>query len=1738
MRKTLRRTWCFRFTALALACSIGLIPALDLALPAVALAAGDGTPSSPAPTDEPPAVLTPKHVRVNKTLPKVPPPDGRVGFSPNPSDEEFLHAGFTEPLVRVGSPGSSLENQALAQAIVAYRRSAGGLTPLEGFLNTYPGSSWRGPLLINLGIVYRYRGQYSKALADWQEAWNLTKTLTDATGRAVADSALGYLADLKSALGKVEDLEALFGEIEGRDVGGSATAKVMQARMGVWQMHNQMYLAVPSIATALDRILLHTQVGYELNPKLRDFHPQKMGVSLTEGWQLALSVGLNLQMAYAEDLAEIPVPSVVHFGVEHYAAIVKRDGDRYLLDDPLIDDLKWMSLDALRDEGSKYFLIPSGVLPPGWRAVAEEEGNVPQGRCGNNGPDLNEVNDTPSAGGGPGGCCESGACAMAAYMFNLLTVNLHIVDTPVGYSPPRGPDIRFRLSYNQREINQPGIFSYSNLGPKWTFDWISYVDDNPEDLTDKAFVYRQGGGLETHTGFDAGTQSYAIEPYHHTQLVRISESPIQYQRRLPDGSIQTFSKADSPLPGVRRKVFLTSWKDPQGNVATLTWDGSFRIVAVTDAIGQVTTLAYEHPTDPLKITKVTDPFGRFATFDYNAQGRLAKITDVITMTSAFIYETADFIKSLTTPYGTTSFSTGDLDGGHIWIEAVDPLGGRERAEYQSGGAPIPPETVVPTGMDTYNVNLDQFNTFYWDKRAMTLGAGDYTKARIIHWLNDPSLDQRFSNTIASERMPLENRVWYQYPTVTYPGNVTQYRQPTAIGRVLDDGSSQVFRYEYGSRGNMTRRVDPVGRTTTYSYDSSDVDLMEVRQVNGQSTDVLQSFTYNSKHRPLTTTDTANQTTTYTYKTDGRVETVVTPPRGGLTGAQRTTTYAYFADNAPVGAGRLQSVTGPSMPPPLPGSPVTSFAYDGYGRVRMVTDPENYVLTYDYDFLDRVTKLTYPDNTYEQTGYNRLDAEHHRDRLGRWSHTLHDALRRVVSTQDAAGRTMTQEWCNCGSLDKVIDANNNATGWERDLQGRVKKETRADGAAWLYTYETTTSRLKDVTDAEAQVKTYTYFRDDKLRQVVYTNAAIPTATVTLDYDTVYDRLQTMTDGVGTTTYTYNPVNPPQLGSGALASVNGPFANDTVFYTYDELGRVATRGLTGAASTFSFDALGRVASQVHPLGTWSYGYDGVTDRLATLTYPNSQTANYTYFGNTGDHRLQQIKHRTPGAAVISQYDYTYDPVGNIATWRQQPPANPAKVYNLGYDPVDELVSARLQTTDPTPTLLKRYSYEYDPAANRTTEQIDDAATSATPNSRNQLISQQPGGALLFRGTLNEIATVAVQTEPATVIPSPAPPTFEGPAHVSGGTTDVEVKATDPSGNPRTNTYRVTASGTTITYDYDDNGNLSSKTEGGTTTTYEWDAENRLTAVKQGANTLATFAYDGQGRRVQKAAGGVTRTYIYDQQSVLEERLTTGPIVRYVQGPGIDRPLAIQDEGGIISYYLADHLGSIVQMTNSAGAVTLSREYDPYGKLLAGSSTTGFAFTGREWDPESGIYYYRARYYDPKIGRFISEDPIGLRGGNNFYSYVHNDPTRFRDPSGLFAAGFGGGASWASIPLPGVMGPIGSSHCVAVIDNHGGFGLLCCTGIGAGYGEAEGVTAELTGLFCPTCNSICDLPGFYVQAQYSASGGGGAGGGGGGSISGSSAVGVASAGVSAGAGGYAGVTGGNCELVTSTTNCEKCP
>jgi RHS repeat-associated protein len=170
--------------------------------------------------------------------------------------------------------------------------------------------------------------------------------------------------------------------------------------------------------------------------------------------------------------------------------------------------------------------------------------------------------------------------------------------------------------------------------------------------------------------------------------------------------------------------------------------------------------------------------------------------------------------------------------------------------------------------------------------------------------------------------------------------------------------------------------------------------------------------------------------------------------------------------------------------------------------------------------------------------------------------------------------------------------------------------------------------------------------------------------------------------------------------------------------------------------------------------------------------------------------------------------------------------------------------------------------------------------------------------------------------------------------------------------------------------------------------------------------TFKYDPFGRRIYKSfSAGTTSVYAYDGDNLVEETNAAGAVVaRYSQTQNIDEPLAML-RSAVTSYFHADGLGSVTSLSNAAGSIANTYTYDSFGKLTAstGSLVNSFQYTARESDTETGLYYYRARYYDSKTGRFISEDPAGFDGdGVDFYGYSYNSPTDFVDSFGLSGTG----------------------------------------------------------------------------------------------------------------------------------------
>ena len=1519
-----------------------------------------------------PALPEPTRVgagNVNRTLPKASMPRMRLELSANPTTQEITQARvFEEPLVPIGGEPSVEENAAFAAALLGYakRSEPDDFSSLTAFLETQPGSPWRTALLTGLGFEYFNTAHYSLSLQAWSEALANRASAGNVKGMVVLARAAEELALLYACLGRTAELEALlkpYGDSRGSE-------KINQAREALWMMKNQPGISFRCGPLALRSILLSNQRLLASLPtnalmEIGNSASPTNGFSLTEVAELAERVGLNFQMAFRgtawdSERGGFIVPSVVHWKAGHYAAIVRREGDRYLLQDPTFGKEVWATGQALEAEASGYFLIPAGELPHGCRSVGAQEGESIRGKgvTAFNDGDVYSANDMQT-----GGSCSVG---MPVASVHLMTVNVSMIDTPLAYTPPVGPPVRFTLRYNSRDLyaedrlfggyywnglRNTNIYFSLDAVPapnlfvtpftRMTHDWVSYVVDSPLNPLANVKYVIGGGGARIFRDFNTDSQTFAPEKYDQTLLRRTG--PASYELLAPDGSKLIFNQSDGSI-GTTRRIFLSQMLDPFGNALSLTYDANLRLVAVTDAIGQVTTLTYGDGINlpDYLLTRVTDPFARTATFDYAKRTKtdilrgihrtftqvgetvitndqnivfdhdyhvLVNITDMLGLASQpHILESGGDLDRIVTPYGTSSFvwGGGGTNGNTRFAEIMYPDGSRERVEYnQSTNVGLPmsdPAYAVPTGFGGGNVHMYARNTYYWSRTASASYRGDYTKAKIYHWLHDDVNPFSTAGILESIKEPLEGRVWYDYgisqrPTYIKPGST----RPTKVGRVLDDGRTQLFSYGYNAFGKITNSVDPLGRTFSYLYASNGIDLLEVRQTRAGNDELLLRATYNAQHQPLTIVDAAGQTKSFTYNPRGQLLAENNPK-------DETTSYTYDAD------GYLLAVDGP-----LPGTnDVVRFLYDIYGRPRRVTDESGYALNFTYDEMDRLTGVIYPDLTFELYTYDRLDLAVARDRAGRETFFEYDNMRQLRKQTDPLGRVTLFDWCRCDSIKSLTDPLGRTTAWQTDLQGRTIAKLYPDGSRVSYLHENTTSRLRAVVDEKQQFTQYRWNLDNSLQAVSHGNSAVATPGVSFTYDSDYPRVLSMTDGTGTTRYSYHPITgAPALGAGALASEDGPLPNDTITYGYDELGRAVHRAINGVGLAGVFDEAHRLVGLTNALGAFGYAYEGDTARMISMELPTGQTETRGYGSIFADLKLQRITHSV-GTAPLSEFLYGRDvAAGRIATWSQQAGAQPPSLHTFGYDAVNQLISVAVTHAG---KLVGEFAYSYDLAGNRLTEQVGASNHTATYNA------------------LNQIST------------------------------------TTAPGLGRTN---------------------------------EWDALDRLVAVNVG-NQRTEFTYDGLSRRmaIRKLVNGSEvshRRFVWSGSEICEERDASGVVTKrfYPQG------MRLETGANAGNYYYArDHLGSIRELTDASGNVRARYDYDPYGRQSkqAGDLEADFGFAGMFWSGEANLSLTHYRAYDPELGRWLSRDPLPgaeVLQGPNLYAYVANDPANWIDPLGLITS-----------------------------------------------------------------------------------------------------------------------------------------
>lgn len=622
-------------------------------------------------------------------------------------------------------------------------------------------------------------------------------------------------------------------------------------------------------------------------------------------------------------------------------------------------------------------------------------------------------------------------------------------------------------------------------------------------------------------------------------------------------------------------------------------------------------------------------------------------------------------------------------------------------------------------------------------------------------------------------------------------------------------------------------------------------------------------------------------------------------------------------------------------------PMTVYSHDHLGRVVQVTDPVGRVITYEYDQLGRVVSETLPSPALGST-------------LDFTTTTTYDQY-------DPASHLLFSD---------TTDANGHVAREGRDQFGRTVVTVDPLGGLTRYSYAA--GALSSITDANGNVTSFAY---DALRRLL--SRRFPNGNSEAYSYWPDGSLKTKTDRKGQTiTYVYDAFK--RLATKSQSS------GGRITFSYAGAMLTAVEDTTVAPAdshTFGYDSSYRVTSvRQADRGTVTYTYTA-RDQVASYYVLNGSTTTYSYWPDGSVDEISWT--RIPGAFkylynLAGQYQeisfpnglqrlFTYDDQGRLLqVVNTHATTGPLATYTYGYD-IDPA------TEEPTMLGLRTSITTSLPA-----QQLVERVGRYSYDANGQLVKvEHPADGTAYQWSYDAIGNRITST--------------------TNGVTTAYTYITN--GQSSTNGQRLATAGD-ISFSYDFNGSVISRIGQGASYSFGWNSDNKLTQVT-GSATLR-FQYDFQGRMSLRSDGGGTAAYVFNGLHPVAE---SGPADReYLFGAGIDEPIAIYHDGA--AYFLAaDGIGSIGVVSDQSGLPTASYVYGAWGEIIAGfdpeEEPNPFGYTGREAEADAGLHYFRARFLDPQIGRFLSEDPIQEvvpLVGAQVYAYVRNSPTAFTDPFGL--------------------------------------------------------------------------------------------------------------------------------------------
>ncbi|MEO6687855.1 MAG: RHS repeat-associated core domain-containing protein [Dokdonella sp.] len=1081
---------------------------------------------------------------------------------------------------------------------------------------------------------------------------------------------------------------------------------------------------------------------------------------------------------------------------------------------------------------------------------------------------------------------------------------------------------------------------------------------------------------------------------------------------------------------------------------------TFKVVQITDPNGETLTL---NPQGAFSGN------GAALQFTRDAQDRITQVTDPSGRKMTYAYTTAGDLDSITSPSGKVSrnqYATVPASLAHLLTSYTDAAGVQQvRNEYDASGKLIAQYDALGNKVDTSQRDVDTHTQTAVDRRGNATtytfdddgnitkevdAVGGVTSATFDTFGNRLTRTDALgrttgvgydaaSGTLLTQTDALGNTKTSEWNFYTMMGNHTPQNLKSST-----DALGHKTSYAYTSPGMINVITDPMGNASHFGWGGSNFNqLAQITDPTGNTT----SYLRDAQGRMTQETDPFGKITKYTYDNDGYL---LTTTKSRVVAGQTqnlTTTNTVDAD------GSVLSVTDAL-------GRVTQNTWTPQKLLATQTDAVGRVITYSYDAISRPVQTMFPDGTSESLTYDANGNVVKRvDRAGRATTVTYDALNRPTQTLAADGSSQSTQYDAVGQVLSSVDPLGRATTYERDLAGRRTKTTNATGNATTYAYDAT-GKVTTVTDALGHVLQFSYDAANRKTKTTWPDAAI----TMYGYDAAgrqtsetnplnqvigyaYDaagRLSKVTDALGkVTSYGYDEVGDRTTQTDAL--------NHATQWTYDAVGHATSRSLPdNRYETMAYDAVGRLTNRTDFAGNAvAFQYD-VADHVRSQAMADGTVLSTTY---TASGKVASLTRSFGGASQITKYSYdlldrvidvvnadqaklhyVYDAAGHRTQFTLTTPDGQSQTINYTYDTVGNLatVASGSQT----------FTYKYD-AANLKVERDDPngVVTKYTYDSNGRLTGYvtQKDATILTQGAYT-LDAAGQRTALALQMQDGATRnigwTYDGagrltgetrslPAHDSSWVIDAVGNRTSQTldGAASTYAYDVTDRLKTITganagtYSWDVNGALASRTQGGVTTGYAFDAEHRLKSVTLSDGRVISYAYaaDGNISQRSKSANGTTTAtrYLIDSnlgaaQVVAEYDAAGHASAVYVYGD----ELLLRIAQGRNTYYHHDGNGSIVALSDDSGATVQSYGYDAWGNVLesSGSDDNPYRYAGERVDPDTGLTYLRARWYDSQVGRFISGDKLGGQDkvpvSLNAYLYGNANPVSYVDPSGFQA------------------------------------------------------------------------------------------------------------------------------------------